>query len=176
MGWVGCSPISTRGVYAGVVEDSIFVDPMVRGMGVGRLLLEAFVRQSERRGIWTIQAGVFPENEASLRLHEAAGFRIVGVRERIGQMLLGPLAGQWRDVVLLERRSTTVGRWAGRATSGQVEEAVKHPGAELQGVDRDSLVDAVEEAGEVEVGREPQRRETEASDAELVPGLGVRPT
>ena len=109
VGWVACSPISVRPVYAGVVEHSIFVDPDTRGSGVGRILLQRFIQASEAFGIWTVQSGIFPENTASLRLHEAAGFRVVGVRERVGRMLHGPLAGQWRDVVLVERRSTTVG-------------------------------------------------------------------
>jgi phosphinothricin acetyltransferase len=109
VGWIACSPISSRPVYAGVVEHSIFVDPAERGSGVGRVLLEAFIDATETLGIWTVQSGIFPENVASLRLHESAGFRVVGVRERIGRMLHGPLAGQWRDVVLVERRSTTVG-------------------------------------------------------------------
>ena len=98
-----------RTVYAGVVEHSVFVDPGLRGSGVGQTLLRAFIDTSETVGIWTIQSGIFPENTASLRLHQAVGFRIVGVRERVGRMLHGPLAGQWRDVVLVERRSATVG-------------------------------------------------------------------
>lgn len=109
VGWIACSSISSRPVYAGVVEHSIFVDPAERGSGVGRILLEAFIGASETLGIWTVQSGIFPENVASLRLHQSAGFRVVGVRKRIGRMLHGPLAGQWRDVVLVERRSTTVG-------------------------------------------------------------------
>ena len=109
VGWVACSPISVRTVYAGVVEHSVFVDPGLRGSGVGQTLLRAFIDTSETVGIWTIQSGIFPENTASLRLHQAVGFRIVGVRERVGRMLHGPLAGQWGDVVLVERRSATVG-------------------------------------------------------------------
>ncbi|MGH3507518.1 MAG: GNAT family N-acetyltransferase [Nocardioidaceae bacterium] len=108
-GWVACSPVSVRPVYAGVVEHSIFVDPDTRGSGVGQTLLQAFIDTSESFGIWTVQSGIFRENTASLRLHEAAGFRVVGVRERVGRMLHGPLAGHWRDVVLVERRSATVG-------------------------------------------------------------------
>ncbi|WP_240771111.1 GNAT family N-acetyltransferase [Nocardioides sp. GY 10113] len=110
LGWIAGSAYSSRGVYAGVVEESVYVDPGVAGQGVGRLLLEAFVASTEAAGVWTVQAGVFPENAASLALHRAAGFRVVGTRERIGRMARGPLAGAWRDVVLLERRSEVAGR------------------------------------------------------------------
>ncbi|WP_449061213.1 N-acetyltransferase family protein [Planomonospora algeriensis] len=103
-GWVAASPVSSRCVYAGVVEHSVYVHPGHRGRGVGRLLLGTLVAACEEAGIWTIQSGVFPDNTPSLRLHEAFGFRVVGVRERIGRH-----RGVWRDVVLLERRSTTVG-------------------------------------------------------------------
>lgn len=103
-GWVAVSPTSTREVYAGVVEESVYVDPGHQGRGVGRLLLEAVITSTESAGIWTIQTGIFPENAASLALHQRAGFREIGVRERIGR------AGtRWRDVVLLERRSPVVG-------------------------------------------------------------------
>ena len=94
------SPISARPAYAGVVENSVYVDPAAAGHGVGGALLAHLVASTEAAGIWTIQAGVFPENTASMRLHERAGFRVVGVRERIAQ-----LKGTWRDVALLERRS-----------------------------------------------------------------------
>jgi len=94
-----------RCVYAGVVEDSVYVAEPVRGRGVGRRLLAALVGSTEAAGIWTIQTGIFPENESSLALHRAAGFRVLGVRERPRQ-----LRGRWRDVVLLERRSTVAGR------------------------------------------------------------------
>ncbi|MFC4061495.1 GNAT family N-acetyltransferase [Planomonospora corallina] len=104
-GWAAASPVSSRCVYAGVVEHSVYVHPGHRGRGVGRLLLGTLVTACEEAGIWTIQSGVFPENTASLRRYEAFGFRVVGVRERIGRH-----RGVWRDVVLLERRSTTVGR------------------------------------------------------------------
>ncbi|MFC4059043.1 GNAT family N-acetyltransferase [Planomonospora corallina] len=104
-GWVAASAVSSRRVYAGVVEHSVYVHPRHQGRGVGRALLEALIAACEEAGIWTIQSGVFPENAPSLRLHEALGFRVVGVRERVGRH-----RGVWRDVVLLERRSTVVGR------------------------------------------------------------------
>jgi L-amino acid N-acyltransferase YncA len=87
----------------------VYVHPDATGRGVGRRLLDALVDSTETAGIWTIQSGVFPENAASLALHRAAGFRVIGVRERLGRMGAGPLAGRWRDVVLLERRSTRAG-------------------------------------------------------------------
>jgi phosphinothricin acetyltransferase len=104
IGWVACSPVSDRCVYAGVVEHSVYVHPDAQGKGIGRLLLEALIESTERAGIWTIQSGVFPENTASLALHHACGFRIVGTRERVGRH-----HGAWRDVVLLERRSPVIG-------------------------------------------------------------------
>ncbi|MDO7854751.1 GNAT family N-acetyltransferase [Hymenobacter convexus] len=104
LGWVALSPVSGRCVYAGVAEVSIYIAAAARGQGVGRALLQALVASSEQSGLWTLQAGIFPENAASLRLHAAAGFRQVGRRERIGQ-----LHGQWRDTLLLERRSAAVG-------------------------------------------------------------------
>jgi len=110
LGWAAVSPVSDRCVYAGVVEHSVYVDPGARGRGVGRLLLEALVASTEAAGIWTLQSAVFPENTASRALHRAAGFREVGVRERVGLMTTGPLAGRWCDVVAVERRSTVVGR------------------------------------------------------------------
>ncbi|MFI2708216.1 GNAT family N-acetyltransferase, partial [Nocardioides sp. CER28] len=113
LGWVAVSSVSDRCVYAGVVEHSVYVDPGAQGRGVGRALLAALVASTEAAGIWTIQSGVFPENVASLALHEAAGFRVVGTRERVGRMSAGPYAGRWRDVVLLERRSGLVGTMAG---------------------------------------------------------------
>src|SRR5689334_3695887 len=109
LGWVAASAVSDRCVYAGVVEHAVYVDPAARGRGVGRALLDALVASTEAAGIWTIQSGVFPENVASLALHAAAGFRAVGTRERVGLMTHGPYAGQWRDVVLVERRSRVVG-------------------------------------------------------------------
>jgi L-amino acid N-acyltransferase YncA len=109
VGWAAASGVSDRCVYAGVVEHSVYVDPAAAGQGLGRRLLDALVASTEAAGIWTIQSGVFPENVASLALHRAAGFREVGTRERLGRMTYGPMAGQWRDVVLLERRSDLVG-------------------------------------------------------------------
>ena len=103
-GWAALTPVSGRCVYAGVAEVSIYVDPAWRGRGVGRSLLQALITESEAKGIWTLQAGIFPENTASIRLHEAAGFRQVGVRQKIGKM-----GDRWRDTVLLEKRSETVG-------------------------------------------------------------------
>lgn len=104
LGWAALSPVSSRRVYSGVAEVSIYVAKRARGKGIGRLLLEALISASEKEGIWTLQAGIFPENRASLALHESLGFRVLGVRKKIGEM-----NGVWRDVVLLERRSTTVG-------------------------------------------------------------------
>ena len=104
LGWVACSAVSRRPVYRGVVEHSVYVDPAASGRGVGRALLDALVLSTERAGIWTLQSAVFPENAASLRLHAAAGFRVVGLRERLGRQ-----HGRWRDVLLLERRSTVAG-------------------------------------------------------------------
>jgi L-amino acid N-acyltransferase YncA len=102
-GWVAASAVSGRCVYAGVVEHSVYVHPAVRGRGIGRRLLEELIASTEAAGIWTIQSGIFPENTASLALHQAAGFRVVGTRERIGQH-----HGRWRDVILIERRSPAV--------------------------------------------------------------------
>ena len=103
-GWAALSPVSRRKVYEGVAEVSVYVGAAFRGRGLGRILLEALVRASESEGIWTLQAGIFPENVASVALHESCGFRVVGRRERVGK-----LRGRWRDTVLLERRSRTVG-------------------------------------------------------------------
>jgi len=104
VGWAALSRISTRNVYAGVAEVSIYVAADARGRGVGRQLLAQLVTESEGNGIWTLQAAIFPENEASVRLHASAGFRVIGRRERIAK-----LNGVWRDTVLMERRSTLVG-------------------------------------------------------------------
>jgi L-amino acid N-acyltransferase YncA len=100
---VAASAISGRCVYAGVVEHSVYVHPTARGQGAGRRLLDTLIDSTEAAGIWTIQSGIFPENTASLALHQAAGFRVVGIRERIGQH-----HGRWRDVILIERRSPAV--------------------------------------------------------------------
>jgi phosphinothricin acetyltransferase len=110
VGWVAASPTSPRSEYAGVVEHSVYIDPPARGSGVGGLLLRALVASTEEAGIWSIRSAVFPENVASLALHRSAGFRIVGTRERVARMGHGPMAGQWRDVVLIERRSSVVGQ------------------------------------------------------------------
>ena len=104
VGWAALSQVSQRRVYLGVAEVSVYVASAARGSGVGRKLLAALIEESERNGIWTLQAGIFPENTASLALHHAAGFREIGRRERIGKM-----NGVWRDTILLERRSRTVG-------------------------------------------------------------------
>ncbi|TYZ09543.1 N-acetyltransferase family protein [Hymenobacter lutimineralis] len=104
LGWAALTPVSGRCVYAGVAEVSVYIATAAQGKGVGRQLLQALVTESEHNGIWTLQAGIFPENEPSIRLHQAAGFRLIGQRERIGQM-----RGVWRNTALLERRSTTVG-------------------------------------------------------------------
>ena len=104
LGWCALLPVSSRAVYAGVAEESVYVAAEARGRGVGRALLEAMVRESEAAGLWTLQAGIFPENAASIALHEACGFRVVGKRERIGRH-----HGAWRDVVLMERRSRATG-------------------------------------------------------------------
>ena len=104
VGWAALSPTSTRLCYAGVVEHSVYVAEGARGRGVGRALLEALIGSAEAAGLWTIETGIFPENAASLALHERVGFRVVGRRERIGQ-----LDGVWRDTIMLERRSQRVG-------------------------------------------------------------------
>ena len=103
-GWAALSPVSTREVYAGVAEVSVYVGAGFRGLGLGRALLSTLVRESEGQGIWTLQASIFPENVASVALHKACGFREVGRRERVGR-----LKGRWRDTILLERRSRAVG-------------------------------------------------------------------
>lgn len=99
-GWAALTPVSSRCVYAGVAEVSVYVDPLYSGKGIGLSLLNKLVTLSEEEGLWTLQAGIFPENKASLRIHEKAGFRILGIREKIGKQ-----NGIWRDTVLLERRS-----------------------------------------------------------------------
>jgi L-amino acid N-acyltransferase YncA len=103
-GWAALTPASGRCVYSGVAELSIYVASAMRGKGVGKALLASLIAESEAKGYWTIRSGVFPENKASLALHQKHGFRIVGTQERIGKM-----DGRWRDVVLLERRSAVVG-------------------------------------------------------------------
>jgi L-amino acid N-acyltransferase YncA len=104
VGWAALSPVSRRPCYAGVAEASVYVSADARGQGVGRALLEALIHESEEHGIWTLQGATFAENEASLRLQAACGFRVVGRRERIAA-----LNGAWRDTILTERRSSSVG-------------------------------------------------------------------
>jgi phosphinothricin acetyltransferase len=104
LGWAALTPVSKRAVYAGVADVSIYVADDARGRGVGRALLAQLIAESERLGLWTLQAGIFPENQASLALHQGCGFRVVGRRERIGAM-----GERWRDVMLLERRSAVAG-------------------------------------------------------------------
>jgi L-amino acid N-acyltransferase YncA len=103
LGWIAATAVSERCVYRGVVEHSVYVDPDVARAGVGRSLLAAFIASTEAADIWTIQSGVFPENQASLRLHAALGFRVVGTRQRLGRH-----HGRWRDVILIERRSPVI--------------------------------------------------------------------
>lgn len=103
LGWVAASPVSSRCVYAGVVEHSVYVAPSARNRGVGRALLDALITSTEAAGIWTIESGIFPENEASLALHRSMGFREVGIRSRLGKH-----GDRWRDVVLVERRSQRI--------------------------------------------------------------------
>jgi L-amino acid N-acyltransferase YncA len=104
VGWAALGPVSARSVYAGVAEVSVYVDEAMRGRGIGSSLLQALVTESEKNGIWTLQASIFPENAASISLHNSCGFREVGTRKRIGKM-----KGVWRDTVLFERRSKLVG-------------------------------------------------------------------
>jgi L-amino acid N-acyltransferase YncA len=104
IGFVAASAVSSRRVYAGVVEHSVYVAPAARGLGVGGALLDALIASTEAAGIWTIQAGLFPENHVSRALHRRHGFREQGIRHHVGNH-----HGRWRDVVMMERRSTTVG-------------------------------------------------------------------
>ena len=103
VGWAAIEPTSKREVYRGVVRSKVYVTESARGEGIGRALMEELIGRSEREGIWTIEAGMFPENAASVALHQAVGFRVVGTRERIGQK-----DGVWRDTLLLERRSEVI--------------------------------------------------------------------
>ena len=104
VGWVALSNVSSRCVYAGVSEVSIYVDSDYRGKGIGNNLMETLIQESEANGIWTLQAGIFPENIGSLKLHHNHGFRTIGIKERLGKM-----ENKWRDVAQLERRSKIVG-------------------------------------------------------------------
>ena len=110
VGWAAVSPISTRLVYRGVAEHSVYVASRARGRGTGHRLLAELIRSTEAAGLWTLQSGVFPENAPSVALHQAHGFRIVGIRRRLALMGYGPMAGVWRDVYLMERRSEFTGR------------------------------------------------------------------
>lgn len=105
IGWAALTPVSSRCVYAGVAEVSVYVRQKCQGKGIGHNLLETLIKSSEENGIWTLQSGIFPENLSSLKLHEKLGFREIGRRERIGKM-----NGVWRDVIMLERRSSKVGK------------------------------------------------------------------
>jgi L-amino acid N-acyltransferase YncA len=109
LAWAALSPVSTRCVYSGVAELSLYVAAAYRGKGIGSALLEAVIRSTEKAGLWTLQGGVFPENTASLRLVKKHSFKEIGRREKIGKMTYGALAGTWRDVILVERRSTVAG-------------------------------------------------------------------
>ena len=104
MGWVALSPVSTREVYKGVVEISIYIDTNILGKGIGSKLMEKVILSSENYGIWTLHSSIFPENKATLKLHERYGFRVIGFREKIAQ-----LDGKWRNTILLERRSKRIG-------------------------------------------------------------------
>jgi L-amino acid N-acyltransferase YncA len=109
VGWAALSRVSARRVYAGVAEVSLYIDGRYQRRGIGDALLAALVQASEKSGIWTLQASIFPENQASIRLHEKHGFRIVGQRERIAKMNYGSLQGKWRDTIFMERRSRVAG-------------------------------------------------------------------
>ncbi len=109
IGWAALSPVSARRVYSGVAEMSLYVRAANRRQGVGSALMGAIIAASEKAKIWTLQAGIFPENKASLAMVKKQGFREVGRRERLGKMTYGPLAGAWRDVMIMERRSKLVG-------------------------------------------------------------------
>ena len=104
LGWAALSPVSSRCVYGGVAEVSVYIGENSRGKGVGKALLNQLVRASEEAGFWTIQSGIFPENEASIALHEKVGFRFIGKRERVAKN-----AGEWKDNLLFEKRSKTIG-------------------------------------------------------------------
>ena len=104
LGWAALSPVSSRCVYGGVAEVSVYVGSGARGRGVGKALMQQLISESEAAGLWTLQSGIFPENKASIVLHEQVGFRKIGVRERVGK-----LNDEWKDNVLFERRSQTVG-------------------------------------------------------------------
>ncbi len=104
VGWAGLMPVSARYVYRGVMEVSIYIHPESNGMGIGKLMMNHLINESEKAGIWTLYASIFPENIASCKLHSSAGFRLIGYRERIAQ-----LEGKWRNTLIYERRSQTIG-------------------------------------------------------------------
>jgi L-amino acid N-acyltransferase YncA len=104
LGWIALSPVSTRKVYEGVAEVSVYIDTNILGKGIGSKLMDKVIVSSEKHGIWTLHSSVFPENTATLKLHDKYGFRVIGKRDRIAQ-----LDGKWRDTVLLERRSKKIG-------------------------------------------------------------------
>jgi L-amino acid N-acyltransferase YncA len=104
LGWAALSPVSSRFVYGGVAEVSIYVASSARGKGIGKILFAQLIKESEENGLWTLQSGIFPENISSIKLHEEMGFRKIGYREKIGNM-----NGLWRDNVIMERRSKIVG-------------------------------------------------------------------
>jgi L-amino acid N-acyltransferase YncA len=104
LGWAALTPVSGRCVYAGVAEVSVYIAATARRKGVGKKLLEALIKESEKNDLWTLQAGIFPENEASIKIHEECGFRLIGRREKIGKM-----NGKWRDTLLFEKRSSVIG-------------------------------------------------------------------
>ena len=109
IGWASLAAVSSRCVYSGVAEVSVYVDPATKGRGIGKRILTALIERSEARNIWTLQAGIFPENTASMALHRSLGFEVIGTRRRLGKMTYGPMIGKWRDVLLLERRSACAG-------------------------------------------------------------------
>lgn len=109
LAWIALSPVSSRRVYSGIAEVSLYVSAEHRGQGIGSVLLKALIESSEKGGIWTLQGGIFPENTASLRLVKKHGFRQIGKRKKVGKMTHGDLAGKWRDVILVERRSEVAG-------------------------------------------------------------------
>ena len=109
VGWAGLSNVSNRCVYRGIAEVSVYIADSVKGKGIGKALMETLIEASEEANIWTLQASIFEENQASIKLHKYFGFRKVGVRERIGKMTFGPNASEWRDTTIMERRSKVVG-------------------------------------------------------------------
>lgn len=109
LGWATVVPSSQRAVYAGVGEISIYLDSGAQGQGVGSALMQAIIEAAEQKGFWTLFAHIFPQNQASIALHRKFGFDTIGRRKAIGKMTYGPMAGKWRDVMLMERRSRTVG-------------------------------------------------------------------